>query len=221
MYFLFWKIFLKASTLFLISLRIHTKRFSSLWSESHSVVSDSLQPHDYTIHGILQARILEWIAFLFSRGSSQLGIEPRSPTWQANSLQAEPQGKPKNTGVGSLLLLQGIFPIQKSNWGLLHFRQILYQLSYQGSLYSIVPPSLLSALCLLSSCSFILLYIFHLKALHKCFKCLVPFNIEKWGIAETISCVCIGYSDQWWAPTRMFLQGSRNFARRFSQLQYL
>ena len=119
MYFLFWKIFLKASTLFLISLRIHTKRFSSLWSESHSVVSDSLQPHDYTIHGILQARILEWIAFLFSRGSSQLGIEPRSPTWQANSLQAEPQGKPKNTGVGSLLLLQGIFPTHESNWGLL------------------------------------------------------------------------------------------------------
>ena len=28
------------------------------------------------------------------------GIEPRSPTWQANSLPAEPQGKPKNTGVG-------------------------------------------------------------------------------------------------------------------------
>ena len=39
----------------------------------------------------------------------------------------------KNTGVGSLSLLQGIFPIQELNWGLLHFRQILYQLSYQGS----------------------------------------------------------------------------------------
>ena len=41
--------------------------------------------------------------------------------------------KPKNTGVGSLSLLQGIFLIQKSNQGLLHCRQILYQLSYQGS----------------------------------------------------------------------------------------
>ena len=30
------------------------------------------------------------------------GIEPRSPTWQADSLSAEPSGKPKNTGVGSL-----------------------------------------------------------------------------------------------------------------------
>ena len=28
-------------------------------------------PMDYTVHGILQARILEWVAFTFSRGSSQ------------------------------------------------------------------------------------------------------------------------------------------------------
>ena len=35
------------------------------------------------------------------------GIEPRSPELQADSLPAEPQGKPKNTGVGSLSLLQG------------------------------------------------------------------------------------------------------------------
>ena len=40
-------------------------------SESHSVMSDFLRPIDYTIHGILQARILEWVAFPFSRGSSQ------------------------------------------------------------------------------------------------------------------------------------------------------
>ena len=39
----------------------------------------------------------------------------------------------QNTGVGSLSLLQGIFPIQESNRGLLHCRQILYQLSYEGS----------------------------------------------------------------------------------------
>ena len=39
----------------------------------------------------------------------------------------------QNTGVGSLSLLQGIFPTQGSNPGLLHYRQILYQLSYQGS----------------------------------------------------------------------------------------
>ena len=48
------------------------------------------------------------------------------------SLPAEPQGKPKNTGVGSLSLLQGIFLTQESNQGLLYYRWILYQLSYQG-----------------------------------------------------------------------------------------
>ena len=38
---------------------------------------------------------------------------------QADSLPAEPQGKPKNTGVGILSLLQQIFPIQELNQGLL------------------------------------------------------------------------------------------------------
>ena len=50
---------------------------------------------DYIVHGILQARILEWVAFPFSRGSSQSGIEPRSPALQVDSLPAESQGKPK------------------------------------------------------------------------------------------------------------------------------
>ena len=39
----------------------------------------------------------------------------------------------QNTGVGSLCLLQGIFPTQGSNPGLPHCRQFLYQLSHQGS----------------------------------------------------------------------------------------
>ena len=39
-------------------------------------------------------RILEWVAFPFSRGSFQPRIEPRSPALQADSLPAEPQGKP-------------------------------------------------------------------------------------------------------------------------------
>ena len=61
------------------------------------------------------------------------GIKPRSPVLQADSLPAEAQGKLKNTGVSSLSLLQWIFLTQESNWGLLHCRQILYQLSYQES----------------------------------------------------------------------------------------
>ena len=55
-------------------------------------------------------------------------MEPSSSTQQADSLPAEPQGKPKNTGVGSLSLLQQIFPTQELNQGLLHCRQIVYQL---------------------------------------------------------------------------------------------
>ena len=80
-------------------------------TESHSVVSNSFDPMDYTFHGILQARILECVAFPFSRGSSQ----PRSPTLQADSLPPKPSGKPKNTGVGSLALVQRIFLTQGSN----------------------------------------------------------------------------------------------------------
>ena len=64
------------------------------WSESRSVVSNSLKPHG-----------------LYS-----------------------PQNPPgKNTGVGSVSLLQGIFPTQWSNLGLLHCRQILCHLSHKGS----------------------------------------------------------------------------------------
>ena len=58
------------------------------------------------------------------------GIKPRSPTLQADSLLSEPSGKPKNTRMGSPSLLQGIFPTQESDQGLLRCRQILYQLSY-------------------------------------------------------------------------------------------
>ena len=63
-------------------------------SESHSVVSDSLQP-----------------------------CGPYNP-WNSPG---------QNTGVGSLSLLQGIFPILGLNPGLPHCRQILYQLRHQGS----------------------------------------------------------------------------------------
>ena len=114
-------------------------------------------PPGSSVQGILQARILEWVAISFSRGSSKPqrlnrglphcrqtlyhlshqgsypGLEPTSPTLRVHSLPSETPGKPKNTGVGSLSTLQGIFPTQELNWGLLHCRWILYQLSYQGS----------------------------------------------------------------------------------------
>ena len=73
---------------------LHGKSTFSVMYETCSVLSDFCSPTDYTVHEVLQARILEWVAFS---------------------------------------LLQRTFPMQESNQGLLHCRQILYQLSYQGN----------------------------------------------------------------------------------------
>ena len=100
-----------------------------------------------SVHGSLQARILEWVATPSSGGSSQ----PRDQTPDScvfcltgRFFAAEPPGKPtrlprpwdspgKNTGVGCHFLLRGIFPTQGSNSHLLLGRQILYCLSHQGN----------------------------------------------------------------------------------------
>ena len=68
---------------------------------------------------------------IFPTQGSNPGIQFRYLALQADSSPAEPQGKPKNTGVGSQSILQQIFPTQELIQGLLHCRQILYQLSYQ------------------------------------------------------------------------------------------
>ena len=77
--------------------------YRSLMCVSHSVMSDSVTPWTIAhqvpwgaVHGILQARILEWTAIPFSRGSFQPGIEPRSPALEADSLLSKPPGKPPN-----------------------------------------------------------------------------------------------------------------------------
>ena len=54
-----------------------------------------------------------------------------SPALRGDSLPAEPPGKPKNTGVGSLSLPQGIFLTQESHWGPLHCRRVLHQLRHR------------------------------------------------------------------------------------------
>ena len=50
-------------------------------------------PMDCIVRGILQARIQEWVAFPFSKGSSQPRDQTRPPALQVDSLPAEPQGK--------------------------------------------------------------------------------------------------------------------------------
>ena len=55
-------------------------------------------PMDYTVHGILQARILEWVAIPSPGDLPNPGVEPRSPTLQVDSLLAEPSGKLQEEG---------------------------------------------------------------------------------------------------------------------------
>ena len=80
-----------------------------------------------------QARILEWVAMPSLRGSSW----PRDWTQVSHTaggfFMSEPPGKPKNTGVDSLTLLQETFLTQEWNLSLLLCRQILYQLSNRGN----------------------------------------------------------------------------------------
>ena len=69
------------------------------WRESQSFVT-LCNPRDCSqagssVHGILQARILEWVVVPFSRESSQARIEPRSPALQADSWPSEPPGEPR------------------------------------------------------------------------------------------------------------------------------
>ena len=67
-------------------------------------------PMDYTVHEILQARIVEWVAFPFSRGSSQHRDWIQSLALQADSLPGESPGKP------ILAIVELIFVFFMINW---------------------------------------------------------------------------------------------------------
>ena len=71
-------------------------------------MSNSLQPQGYSMEF---SRPEYWSGQPFPSPGDLLnpGIEPRTSTLQADSLPVKPQGKPKNTGVGGLSLLQRIF----------------------------------------------------------------------------------------------------------------
>ena len=94
-------------------------------------------PRDYTVHGILQARILEWGAYSLLQGIfTTQGLNPGLPHCRQILYQLSHKGSPI-PGWVAYSLLQQIFLTQESNQGLLHCRWILYQLSYWGS-----PPKL-------------------------------------------------------------------------------
>ena len=66
-----WLCYREFSSFFIHFIVTEPQQWPVKWSESCSVLSDSLWPLGYTVHGILQARTLGWVAFPFSRGSSQ------------------------------------------------------------------------------------------------------------------------------------------------------
>ena len=80
------KLYSERISLFLnaIVLCLVTQSYSILWDPK------DYSPPGSSVHGISQARILEWVARPSSRGSSQ----PRSPALQVDSLPSEPPGKP-------------------------------------------------------------------------------------------------------------------------------
>ena len=94
-------------------------------------------PIDYTVHGILQTRILEWVAFPFFRESSQPRDWTQVSGVAGGFFTSWATREAQEIWSGSLSLLQWIFLAQESNRGLLHCRLIIYQLSYKGSMESI------------------------------------------------------------------------------------
>ena len=96
-------------------------------------MSNSLGPLTKNWNGSLQARILEWVAIPFSRGSSQSKDWTQVSCIAGRFFTSWATGEAQEYWRGSLSLLQQIFPTQGLNQGLLHCRQILCQLSYQGS----------------------------------------------------------------------------------------
>ena len=88
------------------------------------------------LHCMSLVNNLSFVAFL--RKFKRMCKESESCLVMSDSLPPHglysPWNSPgQNTGVGSLSLLQGIFPTQGLNPGLLHSRWILYQLSHEGS----------------------------------------------------------------------------------------
>ena len=98
----------------------------------------------HTVHGILQARIVEWVAFPFSRGSSYPGIEPRSPTLQADSLPAEPQGKPKGLKGKRPQVFSQILFCSALSCPLLHLLTAPYPLHHNSRVFPLGKLSMLS-----------------------------------------------------------------------------
>ena len=117
---------LKNNSLFTLKVMWKTKLAQEYcWrkSESHSVESDSLQPHGLYSLWNSPGQNTGMGSLLFSRGSSQTRDKTQVSCIADRFFTSWATGKPKNTGVGSLSFLQRIVLTQELNWGLLHCRR--------------------------------------------------------------------------------------------------
>ena len=88
---------------------------------------------DYTVHGILQARILEWVAFPFSRGSSQPRDQTQVSHIAGRFFTSQATREAQGYWNGYPIPSPADLPDPGTNQDLLYCRRILYQLSSQGS----------------------------------------------------------------------------------------
>ena len=112
----------------------------------------------------------------------------------------------ENTEVSCHVLLQGIFPIQGLNPGLLHFRWIFYHLSYQGS-------------------SWILEWVAYPFSRRSCWSrnwtgvsCIAGRSFTSWATLGNPTCILYNWSRKW-QPTPILLPGESPWTEKPSGLQ--
>ena len=102
--------------------------WNSPWGHKESDTTERL-----SLSLSLQPRLQAWMLQKYPCGLVTKSCPSLVTSWTVACLLCPWDFPDENTGVGCHALFQGIFPTQESNQGLLHCRQILYQLSYKGS----------------------------------------------------------------------------------------
>ena len=127
-----------------VSLSCLTLQPHGLCNHMDSTTTWTLQPHglcnhmDSTVHGILQARIPEWVAFPFSGGIfPNQGSNPGLPHYRWILYRLSHKGSPRILEWVAYPFSSGSSQPKNRTGGLLHCRWILYQLSYQFDNFSL------------------------------------------------------------------------------------
>ena len=120
-----------------------------LVAQSCPTLSDHMDrsPPGSSVHGILQARILEWVAIPFSRGSSQTGIEPRSTALQADSLPSELSEKSLKHCISCKLDYFSPGPVPREEMHLFKIMANVLRSKCKANTWNHPPPPMNSSFC--------------------------------------------------------------------------